>query len=147
VLSSSANSEITHAGIFGIAEALKTNTSLQELVLTGGLSFAFVPPGSHPLFSFPLLNGEPATSLKHPGMAYLASALEVNSTLRSLDVASNEIGLEGFRCLAASLAMNDGLKSLILSYNRLGVEAAQPLSAMIRANSCLVSLLLTSPFM
>ena len=77
--------------------------------------------------------------------AGLASALEFNATLTSLNLASNNIGDEGATKLARCLRLkNNTLKCLDLDSNKIGVAGAMQLSECLRINTALKSLCLSS---
>jgi len=72
-----------------LAEALKVNTSLEELDF------------NH-------------SKIGNKGARALADALKVNTTLKELDLSVNQIGNKGARALAEALKVNTGLKVLQL---------------------------------
>ena len=69
------------------------------------------------------------------GAASLAVALEKNSTVTSIDLSNNGIGAKGAGSLAAVLAKNSSLTSISLYWNGIGDEGAASLAAALERNS------------
>lgn len=98
-----------------LAQALKTNTTLQTLDLQHN-------------------------RLKKAACMHLANGLPFNVTLRKLDLSYNECGDEGMRYFAPGLAANRGLKSLRLTANHLSAVAVGYVVEALKVNNCLQDL-------
>ncbi|KAI1233899.1 hypothetical protein IHE44_0004350 [Lamprotornis superbus] len=95
-----------------IAEALKKNCSLRELILS-------------------------SNSVGDNGSIALAEALRVNHSLQSLDLQSNSISSAGVTALTAALCSNKGLLSLNLRENSISKEGGPAIARALRSNSTL----------
>ncbi|KAF9944967.1 hypothetical protein BGZ70_004168, partial [Mortierella alpina] len=91
----------------GLAMALKTNSVLTTLILSG----KSIGPG---------------------GMTVLAEALSVNSTLITLDLQSNSIGDVGGQAMAEALKVNTTLTNLSLNSNSIGESGGQALAEALK---------------
>ncbi|XP_044177994.1 NLR family CARD domain-containing protein 3-like isoform X2 [Acropora millepora] len=67
-------------------------------------------------------------------------ALRVNTSLTSLDLSQNSIGVEGASSLSQTLRVNTSLTSLCLYWNSIGDDGASSLSEALRVNTSLTSL-------
>ena len=74
------------------------------------------------------------------GAKALAAALETNTALTHLNLASNSIGDEGAKALAAALKTNTALTHLDLASNSIGNEGVSALAAALKTNTALTSL-------
>jgi hypothetical protein len=74
----------------------------------------------------------------------LATALEINSTLASLDVSGCAISDEGTKALAKALRINSTLASLDMSACSISIEGARALAKALTANTSLSSLNISS---
>jgi Ran GTPase-activating protein (RanGAP) involved in mRNA processing and transport len=70
----------------------------------------------------------------------LAQALQINSTLTTLDLYDNEIGDEGAKHLAQTLQINRTLTTLHLYSNQIGAEGAEHLAEALQVNTTLTML-------
>ena len=70
----------------------------------------------------------------------LTRALKVNTSLSSLGLSGNPIGIEGANSLAQALRVNTSLSSLELNANFIGSEGANSLAQALRINTSLSSL-------
>ena len=61
------------------------------------------------------------------GAASLASALEKNATLQTLDLVGNEVGDKGAASLESALEKNTTLQRLSLGHNKVGAAGAASL--------------------
>ena len=102
--------DIGDEGVIAISEALKTNSTLTELMLES---------------RYDLKN-----KIGPAGAQALADMLKVNSPLVSLNLEDNEIGDEGTAALAAVLPSSP-LVSLDLAGNDIGKEGAASLAAVL----------------
>ena len=64
----------------------------------------------------------------------LASMLQSNNTLTSLDLSRNKIGAEGAKALASMLQSNNTLTTLDLYFNKIGAEGAEALASKLQRN-------------
>lgn len=104
-------------GATAIAEALRQNTTLLNLNLTGN-------------------------EITDIGSKNIGNILKDNSTLLSLGMAKNNIGDIGVTSIAASLKCNTTLTELNLNGNRIGDAGAAQSGNSLKKNSTLVNLLL-----
>uniref|UniRef100_A0A3B3ZN01 NACHT domain-containing protein n=1 Tax=Periophthalmus magnuspinnatus TaxID=409849 RepID=A0A3B3ZN01_9GOBI len=100
---------IGNEGIVSLAEALKSNASLQTLCLQG-------------------------VSAGTSGAIALAESLTTNKTLQTLDLRGNTVGIEGAKALANALKINRSLKSLNLQENSLGMDGAIFIATALKGN-------------
>ena len=70
----------------------------------------------------------------------LFKAFSVNSSLTTLDLSGNCIGVSEGACLSQALAVNSSLTNLDLSENRIGDSGAASLSKALKVNSSLTNL-------
>ncbi|MCE2992772.1 MAG: hypothetical protein ACK5WS_00070 [Alphaproteobacteria bacterium] len=70
----------------------------------------------------------------------LASALEKNTYLESLNLLGNNIGDGGTKALARCLKTNKSITYLNLYYNKMGSEGAQTLATSLKSNTSLTAL-------
>jgi hypothetical protein len=98
-----------------ITNALKTNTSLHELII------------SH-------------NDIGPKGVGLIADALKINETLEFLDVAANSIGFDGTKLIAEALVINKGLKKLNLSVNQISIEGLRLVLDSLQTNTILQDL-------
>ncbi len=99
-------------GATGLAGALKKNTSLRELNLFGN-------------------------NIGDVGAAGLAGALDENSSLTWLDLSANKIGDDGTTALARALQKTTSLTVLVLSHNKIGDDGAYSLADALKKNTSL----------
>ncbi|CAE7280729.1 NLRC3, partial [Symbiodinium necroappetens] len=78
------------------------------------------------------------------GCKAIAEALKTNSTLISISLESNDIGVEGCKAICEALKTNSTLASIKLGYNNIGDEGAQAISEALKTNSTLISISLES---
>ncbi|XP_067042145.1 NLR family CARD domain-containing protein 3-like [Acropora muricata] len=136
------HSEITNL----LAQALKVNTSLSSLCLTGNSIDAgradLLAQGLRANTSLSFLNLS-ENPIRDKGASSLAQALRVNTSLSSLGLRDNCIGMEGASSLAQGLRVNTFLSSLNLSQNSIGDEGTNSLAQALRVNTSLSSLVLS----
>ena len=82
----------------------------------------------------------PMNSIGVEGANSLSEALRVNTSISSLLLFHNSIGDDGANSLSEALRVNTSLTSLDLSYNSIGDEGAHSLSEALRVNTSLTSL-------
>ena len=104
-----------HTCIASLAEAIKVNTTLTELVFS--------------------LN-----DISSAGAASLAEAMKVNTTLTQLDLTGNNIGAAGAASLAEAIKVNTTLTQLDLSSSNIGDAGAASLAEAIKVNTTLTQL-------
>jgi len=110
------SNEIKKEGANFIAEALTLSTSLLELYINY------------------------SNEIGNDGAIAFGKALEVNSSLKKLDLYQSRIGEIGGRAICESLAKNNSLIELILEGNGIGNEGAFALGAALIINKTLVKL-------
>ena len=76
------------------------------------------------------------------GAHLLSQSLHTNTTVRELDVSSNNIGDRGGCSLAKALSINKGLVKLDLRYNPLGEKSIQQLIHSLQLNHTLQKMML-----
>jgi hypothetical protein len=74
------------------------------------------------------------------GAKALAEALQVNTTLRTLDLSWNKIGVAGAKALAIALKFNTTVTELYLDNNDIGVDGVKALADALQSNKTLSSL-------
>lgn len=99
-----------------IANALKTNQHLQELLLHSNI-------------------------ISDQGANALGEALQVNTSLRALDVSDNSISDDGIDALISGLQVNTTLKHLFLGDNQLSVQALQKLQDLVATKNASLHIL------
>ena len=67
----------------------------------------------------------------------LAEALKSNSTLQTLKLSGNRVGVKGTMALAEALKSNSTLQTLELHYNNIGDNGAKALAEALKSNSTL----------
>ena len=75
-----------------------------------------------------------------PRIAAFSQALAVNTSLTTLYLSHNSIGVEGVTSLSQALAVNTSLTTLHLSHNSIGDEGATSLSQALAVNTSLTTL-------
>eukprot|EP00812_Abedinium_dasypus_P001934 NODE_1234_length_1201_cov_315.315009.p1 GENE.NODE_1234_length_1201_cov_315.315009~~NODE_1234_length_1201_cov_315.315009.p1 ORF type:complete len:383 (+),score=118.59 NODE_1234_length_1201_cov_315.315009:124-1149(+) len=100
-----------------LAEALKTNKTLERLLLQ-------------------------VNNIGDDGAKALAEALKSNDTLTRLSLGMNRIGRDGAKALAEALKSNDRLTMLYLSNNLIGSAGAKALAEALKTNKTLTHLFL-----
>ncbi|KAF9325930.1 hypothetical protein BG006_010611, partial [Podila minutissima] len=98
-----------------LAEALKTNSTLNTLDLGHGL-------------------------IRDNGAQALAEALKTNSTLTALNLVGNSIGDNGVQALSEAFKINSTLTTLNIRYNSFRDNGAQALAEVLKTNSTLTTL-------
>jgi len=106
------NKHIGDEGAKVLADALRTNTSLERLYLWN-------------------------TGIGDDGAKALAAVLASNTHLKDISLGGNRIGDEGGKALAAALRTNTTLQLFYLGNNRIGKEAKQAMAKMFADNYCL----------
>jgi hypothetical protein len=107
--------QLSKSSIAKICEALKTNTTLRKLTLSGnrtkgcGGAVAAMLRGNETLSSLGLAGG-----LGYQSIRSIAQALETNSSLEVLDLSGNHYGFKGVQALAQMLKKNKTLVDLNL---------------------------------
>ncbi|MDB5840668.1 MAG: hypothetical protein JWQ23_2620 [Herminiimonas sp.] len=107
--------EIGDEGAIAIASALKVNSALKILDLTGN-------------------------NIGKEGAKALSSALDKNETLTSLNLSSNKIGATGTSELVPGLKKSTTLLALDLSKNRVGDDGAAEVESLLKENHTLRTL-------
>lgn len=124
--------KIGYEGVMKLANALKSNTTLQKLDLLNNnicpqgavaLVHAMEENNSLPLHTLSLRNN----SIGNDGALALAHALVKNTTLQTLELYHNGIGDLGASALAKALESNRTLERLELDWNNIGEEGATAL--------------------
>ena len=100
-----------------IKEALQTNTQLISLILRN--------------------------IIKH-GMISIAEAIQVNTTLKNLDISGNNISDAGAAAISDSLTSNSSLAKLNISSNNITSEGAKKIAQAIQVNTILKKLDISS---
>jgi Ran GTPase-activating protein (RanGAP) involved in mRNA processing and transport len=134
---------IENVEAIALAEALKVNTTLTELYLSGNK----IEPAGAQAIAGALEVNTALTELKiansnigDVGAQALAGALEKNKTLTKLDLSGNKIGDDGVEALAKALEKNNTLTELNLIYNEIGDVGAQALAKALEVNTTLTEL-------
>ncbi len=115
------SSDISEMGIFQLAWALQSNTSI--------ISLNFMSFG---------------TLGEDDSIQYLAEALTKNNTLITLSFGANKINAEKVGVLCRALAFNKSLRSFRITGNELGAAGAMQVAQLLRRNTSLTSLSLTN---
>ena len=127
-------------GLTRFAQALKRNTGLKKLRLSGN---DFGDEGVKVLAGALKFNASLETlalgsnEIGHSGMLYLSRALKVNSTLKGIQLYDNEIDDDGAKRLARALEVNTALAEIRLEHNKIGAEGANHLASALKVNKAL----------
>ena len=134
-------------GVTALAECLKYNTSLTELVLN---SDEIGDDGAAALGQC-LKHNTSLTTLKlnsnkigDVGAAALVECLKYNKSLTRLELSGNEIGNDGTAALGECLKYNKSLTRLELSGNEIGNDGTAALGECLKHNTSLTTLNLNS---
>ena len=126
-----------------LAEALKTNTTIQSL----NLSYNKLGPEVDIALAEVLKTNTTlqTLNLKHnnfgpEGFVALAEALKINTTLQSLNLQSSKLEGEGALALAEALKTNTTLQTLNLKWNNINPEEALALAEALKTNTTLQTL-------
>lgn len=126
-----------------LAEALKTNTTLDALYITG----CYIGPDAAQTIAEALQSNTTLTRLAlgynyigAKGASALAKLLASNTSLSWLNLWSNNMGDEGVAALADALKANNTLTGIILNENNIWSAGATALAESLRTNAALVSL-------
>ena len=109
------NQRLREVHIACLAEAVKVNTTLTQLVLS-------------------------SNNIGDAGAASLAEAMKVNTTLTQLDLQHNNIGAAGAASLAEAMKVNTTLTQLVLWKNNIGDAGAASLAEAMKVNTTLTQL-------
>uniref|UniRef100_A0A674IA20 NLR family CARD domain containing 3 n=1 Tax=Terrapene triunguis TaxID=2587831 RepID=A0A674IA20_9SAUR len=146
-----------------IAEALKQNRNLRELIVPPhppvvilhcllslhSLQWNFIQSKAAKALAQALHSNTSLTSLDLRGNSIgvagakaMANALKVNRSLRVLNLQENSLGMDGAICIATALTGNHGLTYVNLQGNRIGQSGAKVIADAIRTNSprCIVEM-------
>uniref|UniRef100_A0A8C3R690 NLR family CARD domain containing 3 n=1 Tax=Cyanoderma ruficeps TaxID=181631 RepID=A0A8C3R690_9PASS len=116
-----------------IAEALKQNCSLRELIPP------VMPRLAHP-HTFPVCLSLQSNSISSTGVTALTAALCYNRGLLSLNLRENSISEEGGPAIARALRSNSTLRKLDLAANLLYDDGGRAIALAIKENRALTSL-------
>ena len=137
------NTALGNIHIASLAEAMKVNTTLTQLVLgdnkigaAGAASLAEAMKVNTTLTQLDLF----ANSIGDAGAASLAEAMKVNTTLTQLDLHLNNIGAAGAASLAEAMKVNTTLTQLDLLHNNIGAAGAASLAEAMKVNTTLTQL-------
>ena len=126
-----------------LAEAMKVNTTLTELVLSnndigaaGAASLAQAMKCNTTLTQLGLVRNRIGAA----GAVSLAEAIKVNTTLTQLGLSDNNIGAAGVASLAEAMKVNTTLTQLRLGRNSIGAAGAASLAEAIKVNTTLIQL-------
>ncbi|XP_004346658.2 hypothetical protein CAOG_04973 [Capsaspora owczarzaki ATCC 30864] len=135
--------QIDDAGAQAIAEALKVNTTLTQLILwqnqigdVGGQAIAEALNVNKTLSWLDLSQNQ----IGDAGARAIADALRVNKTLSWLNLQLNQIGDAGARAIAEALRVNTTLNKLFLEENQLGDAGAYAIAEALKLNKTLFRL-------
>ncbi len=81
-----------------------------------------------------------AIGLWDSGLAAIAEGLQVNQTLRYLDLRNNQISHEGATFISNALKINRILKNIDLRWNNVGLLGAQSFLSMLKTNKDIVKI-------
>ena len=130
-----------------LAEAIKTNSTLQKLDLS--CNKIRTKNVKKLAMSLKFNSALRTLHLRHAKITYegaedLASALMTNSTLQRLDLSSNEIEDDGAKSMATAFELNSTLQDLNLASNHILRQGAKALAAALMTTSTLQKLDLCS---
>ena len=134
---------ISEAHVVALAEALKLNTSLTQLCLSGNSIRDQGAAGlAEALKQNTILTQLDLTdnSISDQGAAGLAEALKQNTSLTQLDLADNSISDQGATSLAEALKQNTSLTQLDLGGNSISDQGATSLAEALKQNTSLTQL-------
>ena len=137
------NGTIDAASVIVLAEALKSNTTLTELHVSGnGIGDAGAAGLAEALKSNTTLTVLKiyGNDIGEAGAAGLAEALKSNTTLTVLNISGNGIGDAGAAGLAEALKSNTTLTELDIFHNLIGEAGAAGLAEALKSNTTLTEL-------
>jgi Ran GTPase-activating protein (RanGAP) involved in mRNA processing and transport len=79
-------------------------------------------------------NNQEASCVIPEGALAIAEALKLNSSLTTLDLGYNEIGIEGAFAIAEGLKVNSSLSTLHLHGNDVGKEGASAIAEALKVH-------------
>jgi len=136
--------ELETDSLIAIATALRENSSLEAIGLDNPRTFSHDDEITVHIASMLQVNAtlQELTLRQHrmrcSGASILADAILSNSTLRSLDLACNEISVEGAEALArVVVAVDCHVESLLLGANRVANDGAAAIGAALEFTNCL----------
>ena len=145
-----AKNELKEEGTKAICKALKQNTTLKELDISGrwGVSNIGGPAGVKHVAKMLGVNGSLTALdlsfnyLKDKGVSAVCEAIQSNkeTKLSSLNFGDNGIGPVGANAVAAMVAATGSLTSLSLAKNELGDDGAEALLIGLKENKSLTTL-------
>ena len=115
-----ASSGIGSSGFIALAKALQTNSALTELQLQHN------------------------TNVGVEGVEAVARAIQVSSTLKTLNVSGTSLGMIGYQSLVDALRSDPALTSLNLGGNGLGVHGSRAFAEALQVNRKLLKLDMSS---
>ena len=134
-------------GVTALAECLKYNTSLTELVLNsdeigddGAAALGQCLKHNTSLTTLELNSNK----IGNVGATDLGECLKCNKSLTRLELSGNEIGNDGATALGECLKHNTSLTTLILRSNKIGDVGATALGECLKHNTSLTTLNLNS---
>ena len=134
-------------GVTALAECLKYNTSLTELVLNsdeigddGAAALGQCLKHNTSLTTLELNSNK----IGNVGATDLGECLKCNKSLTRLELSGNEIGNDGTAALGECLKHNTSLTTLILCSNKIGDVGATALGECLKHNTSLTTLILRS---
>ncbi|KAL0239380.1 hypothetical protein GEMRC1_009488 [Eukaryota sp. GEM-RC1] len=83
----------------------------------------------------------------YEGVVALTDVLKVNTTITSIDLGNNSIGVAGARALAEALKVNLTITCIEMSGNSIGEEGAKELAEALKVNSTITSVDLSENFL
>ena len=140
---------ISDAGAFALAEALKVNTLFTALIMNnnnisdaGTSAIAEALKVNTPLTTLIIINN----NIGNSAISAIAEALKVNKTLTTLIMNNNNIGNDGAQALAQALGTdgNKTLKTLDISINKINNMGIEAIIEMLKTNTSLTSLNISS---
>ena len=137
------NNSITSEGAIRIAEAIKVNTTLQELdISSNSLSDHGAAAISDALKSNNSLQILKMSwnKITCEGTLQIAEAIKVNKTLQELDMHKNDISDDGAAAISDALKNNNSLQILNMTYNKITSEGATKIAEAIKVNKKLQEL-------
>jgi len=131
------------AGATALGNALRTNTTLTELHLgANGIGDAGAASLGEALRTNATLTalGLCHNGIGEGGVASLCEVLRTNATLKTLALTGNRIGDAGAASLAEAMRTNATITMLNLRHNRIGDDGAASICAALHTNATLTSL-------
>eukprot|EP00808_Paulinella_micropora_P031760 g27270.t1 len=105
----------------------QVNQSIEHIYIQGDwIPVAFISLATLILYNINIGNA---------GATAIAKALQVNNSIRSINLNANDIGDEGAKAIGLALQVNNTVQTLDLDGNKIGPDGAKAISKALEVNS------------